>query len=58
MDTLSAISGLGGSAGVVLGVAFIFYRCCKGRRLHTKSGCIDINLSSEIRPEPEEKESV
>ena len=54
MDMLSTISGIGGIGGVTLGVAFIIYRCCKGRRFHSKSGCIDINLSSEVSPEPEE----
>jgi len=55
MDTLSTISGIGGIGGVTLGIAFIIYRCCKGRRFHSKSGCIDISLSAEVRPEdPEE----
>jgi len=51
MDLLSTISGIGGIGGVTLGVAFIIYKCCKGRRLHTRSGCIDINLSAEVTPD-------
>lgn len=57
MDLLSTISGISGIGGVTLGVVFIIYKCCKGRRLHTKSGCIDINLSAEVRPEDPQEES-
>jgi len=61
MDPLNTIGGIGGTSGIILGCAFLIYKFCKGRRFHTKSGCIDIQLSAEVRqepdPEPESKEA-
>ena len=56
MDPLNAIGGIGGTSGIVLGCAFLVYKFCKGRRLHTKSGCIDIQLSAEVEQETERKQ--
>ena len=50
MDLFSTIAGLSGAGGVALGCGFLLYRCCKGRRFHSKSGCIDIQLSAEVAP--------
>ena len=50
MDTLSTIGGISSAGGVILGCGFLIYRCCKGRRFHSKSGCIDISLSAEVAP--------
>jgi len=54
MDLLSTISGIGGAGGIIIAVSFLIYRCCKGRRIRSKSGCISIDLSNEVRPDPEE----
>jgi len=57
MEALSTISGIGGAGTIILGCSFLLYRCCKNRRFHSKSGCIDIQLSSDqVHPEIESKE--
>ena len=53
MDPLNTIGGIGGTSGIILGCAFLIYKFCKGRRFHSKSGCIDIQLSAEVRQEAE-----
>lgn len=55
MDVFSTISGIGGLGSIVLGCAFLLFKCCKGRKFHTKSGCIDIELSAEVSPEEREE---
>jgi len=50
MDLLSTVAGLGGAGGVIIGVVFIIYKCCKGKKFHSKSGCISIDLSNEVVP--------
>jgi len=59
MDLFNTIAGLSGAGGVILGCGFLIYRCCKGRRFHSKSGCIDIDLSNDVHPEdPEESKEM
>jgi len=54
MDVFSVISSIGGIGTIILGCAFLLYKCCKNRRFHSKSGCISIDLSNDVHPEPEE----
>jgi len=57
MEALSMISGIGGVGAIILGCSILLYKCCRGRRFHSKSGCIDIQLSSDqVHPEIESKE--
>jgi len=57
MDVISMVTGLGGIGGVAFGISFLLYKCCRGRRFHSKSGCIDITVSAEVHPEQDSKES-
>jgi len=47
-DGFSMLQGLagGGIGACVLGCSFILYKCCQGRKCHSKSGCIDINIDN------------
>jgi hypothetical protein len=47
-DGFDVLQGLmGGSIGAtVLGVVFLITKCFKERRCHSKSGCIDIDISN------------
>ena len=55
MDVFTAISGIGGVGAIILGCSILLYKCCRGRRIHTKSGCISIDLSNDVHPHPEQE---
>ena len=45
-DTLLKNFAGGGIGAIVLGVAYMGYKCLQGRNCHSHSGCIDIKVSS------------
>lgn len=45
-DTLLKNFAGGGIGAVVIGALYLSYKCFQGRNCHSRSGCIDIQVSS------------
>ena len=49
ISLLTSLAG-GGIGTITLGALFIVYRICKGRKFHTKSGCIELDITDVEAP--------
>jgi hypothetical protein len=46
---LGSLTGAG-IGGVVIAVVFLIYKCFSGRKCHSKSGCLEMDIQNDIPP--------